>query len=120
MQGCMLDFKKYRRISRKRNFIKQTKALIFLEAVLAIEMMQEPRSNLEEKGNPNILKDDFSSRPDPSIFTSIAPVLLDGSNKTIWILPTLKSKSHFLPQKDQVQVEKSILVVATDQMPDDT
>ena len=31
--------------------------------------------------NPSILKDDFSSRTDPSIFTSIAPVLLDRSGE---------------------------------------
>ena len=29
----------------------------------------EPQSNLEEKVNPSFLKDDFSSRADPSIFT---------------------------------------------------
>ena len=39
---------------------------------LAIETMQEPRSNLEEKANLSILKDVFSSRTDPPIFTSIA------------------------------------------------
>ena len=37
---------------------------------------------LEEKINSSILKDDFSSRTDPFIFTSIEPVLLDWSNKT--------------------------------------
>ena len=47
------------------------KALIFLETVLAIDIMQEPQFNLEEKDNPSILKDDFSSRTDSSIFTSI-------------------------------------------------
>ena len=36
----------------------------------------------QEKVNPNILKDEFSSRTDSSIFTSIAPVLIDWSNKT--------------------------------------
>ena len=46
---------------------------IFLEAVLA---MQEPQSNLEEKVNPSILKDDFSTRTDPSTFTSLELVLL--------------------------------------------
>ena len=30
---------------------------------------------------PSILKDDFSSRTDPSIFTSIEPLLLDYSTK---------------------------------------
>ena len=37
---------------------------------------------LEKKVNPSILKDDFFSRTDPLIFTSIAPVLLDRSNET--------------------------------------
>ena len=32
-----------------------------------------PQSNLEEKVNPGILKDGFSLRTDPLIFTSIAP-----------------------------------------------
>ena len=39
--------------------------------------MQESQSNLEEKVNPGILKDDFSSTIDLSNFTSIATVLLD-------------------------------------------
>ena len=38
-------------------------------------------SNLEEKDNLSILKDDFSSRTDPSIFTSRAPELLHWSNE---------------------------------------
>ena len=57
---------------------------MFLDAVLAIEIMQEPQSNLQEKVKPSILKDYFSSRIDPSVFTSIAPVLLlDWSVETI-------------------------------------
>ena len=47
---------------------------------------------------PNILKDDFSSTTEPSIFTSIAPELLDRSNKTKWVFISLKSTSHFLPK----------------------
>ena len=31
---------------------------------------------IEEKVNPSIVKDDFSSRTDPPIFTSLAAVLL--------------------------------------------
>ena len=58
----------------------------------------EPQSNFEEKVNPSILKDDFSSRTDPFIFTSIPPVLLDRSNETSWVLSALKSTSHFLSQ----------------------
>ena len=44
--------------------MEQIKAPIFLEALLAIERIYEPQSNLEEKDNPSILP----------IFTSIAPV----------------------------------------------
>ena len=39
-------------------FIKQIKATLFLEAVLA-KKMQQSSSNLENKGNLTILKDEF-------------------------------------------------------------
>ena len=58
-------------IIRKRNFVERIKALIFLEAVLAIEIIQEPQSNLEKKVDFSTLKDDFSSKTDPSILTSM-------------------------------------------------
>ena len=74
----MVDLQRYRATSGERNFIVP----IFLEAVLAIEIMQEPQSDLEEIVNPSILKDDFSSRTDPFILTSIEPLLLDRSSKT--------------------------------------
>ena len=45
---------------------------------------------------PKILKYDFSSSADPSIFTSIATELLDWSYKTSWVFRALKSTSHFL------------------------
>ena len=98
------------------------KVPIFLEAVLAIEILYQPQSNLEEKVNPSILKYYFSSRRDLSIFTSIEPVLLDCWNKTSWVFPALKSTSHFLPQSkcliDQIHVQKPIQIVTADQMPD--
>ena len=68
--------------SVERNFIERIKVQNFMEAVLAIEIMQKPQSNLEEKVNRSILKDNFFSRTDPSIFTSTAPALLHWSNKT--------------------------------------
>ena len=43
-------------------------------------------------------QDDISSRTESSIFPSIAPVLLDRSNKTKRVFPALKSTSHFMPQ----------------------
>ena len=48
------------------------------------------------ESQPQHFKRYFPSRTDPSIFTSIAPVLLDYSNKTTWVFPALKSTSHFL------------------------
>ena len=71
-----------------------------------------PPSNLQEKVNPRILKGDFSSRTDCSIFTSIAPVLLDRSNET--------SSCPSQCLVDQIQVQKQILVVAMSQMSDPT
>ena len=82
MHGRMVDLWRYRASSGERNFVERIKAPIFLEAVLAIEIMYEPQSNLEKKVDSSTLKDDFSSRTDPSILTSIAPELLDQSNKT--------------------------------------
>ena len=49
--------------------------------------VQELQFNLEETVNPSILKDAFSLRTDPSIFTSIAPVLLDWSDEANWFFP---------------------------------
>ena len=43
--------------------------------------------------SPSILKDDFSSSRDPSIFTSIAPELLNWLNKTSRVFLSLKSAS---------------------------
>ena len=43
--------------------------------------------------NPSILKEDFSSRTNSSVFTLIAPVLLDQSDKTSQVFPALKSDS---------------------------
>ena len=78
--------------------MEQITVPIFLLKVLAIEIMQESQSNLEEKVNPSIIKDDLSSITDPIIFTSIAPLLLNQSNKTSQVFPALTSTSHVLPQ----------------------
>ena len=52
-------------------------APILFEKFWAFEKMWEPQSNIEEKDNSGILKDDFCSRTDPTILTSITPVLLN-------------------------------------------
>ena len=63
-------------------FINQIN-LMCLEVLLDIHFKyHETQSNLEEKVNPSILKNDFSSRTEPSIFTSTAAVLIDWSNET--------------------------------------
>ena len=85
----------YKATSGERNFIEQIKPPIFFETVLAIEIMYEPQSNLEEKVNPSILKGDFSSRTDPSTFKLVAPVLLDQSNKTSSVFLASKLTNQF-------------------------
>ena len=82
MHGHMVDLQRCRATSGERNFIERIKDPIFLEAVLATKMLCDCQFNLEEKVNPSILED-FSSGADPSIFISIAPVLLDWLNETI-------------------------------------
>ena len=66
-----------------RNKLHRTnQSYIFLEAALAIQVIEEHQSNLDEKDHLSILKDDFSATTDPTIFLLIAPVLLDQLNKT--------------------------------------
>ena len=85
-------------ILRRKKFLRTYQGSNFHgEAVLVIEMVQETQFNLEDKDNPNILKEDSFSRIEPFIFTSIAPELFDRSvNKLTF--PALKSPSKFLPQ----------------------
>ena len=53
------------------------------------------KANLEEKDNLIILKDDFSLRTDPSIFTPVVPVLLDISNKTGFSCVEIDNSNYF-------------------------
>ena len=50
------------------------------------------------ENTPTILKDYFYSRIEPSIFTSVAPDLLNGLKETSLVFPALKSTNHLLPQ----------------------
>ena len=56
MQCCKVYLQRYRKTSGQRNFIKQTKAPIFLEAVLAVEIKKDTQSDLVQKVNPSLLK----------------------------------------------------------------
>ena len=62
MQGHAVDLQRYRATSGERNFTEWIKIQIFLEAVLATEIMQNLQFYFEEKVNPSILKDDFSRK----------------------------------------------------------
>ena len=77
---------------RRKKVHRTNQGTILLEVLLAIEIIEEPQSNLEEKIYPSILKDDFSSKADPPIFTSTAPVLLERPNKTSSEFQALKSR----------------------------
>ena len=57
-----------RAASGKRNFIEQIKDLIFLKAVLAIDIMKELQSNLEEKVNLSILAPELLGQMKPVEF----------------------------------------------------
>ena len=107
---------------RRKKLHRTNQCSIFLEAVLAIEKMEEPQSNLEEKVNPIILiKDEFFSRTDPSIFTSISPVFFRLAKEN-WLSFFSNEINKLLPSPQylvgQIQVQTPILVVATDQMSD--
>ena len=83
--------------------------------------MQEPWSNLEDKENLSILKNVFSSRVDPYIFTSIVPELLDWSNKTSVFFQHWNQQAFSYPSLHclvgQIQFQKPTLVGMTNQMP---
>ena len=98
VHGLMVDLLKIQSNLRKKKLYRTKQGSNILETTLAIEIMEEPQSNLEDKVNPSILKDDFSSRTDPFIFISVAPVLIEWSHETNWVFPALKSTNHLLPQ----------------------
>ena len=54
MHGHWVDLQRYRAFSGERKFKERIKTLIFLEAALATEIMEDPQSNLEEKVNPSV------------------------------------------------------------------
>ena len=79
MHGHMTDIRRSRATSGEINYVGRIKASSFLAGSFSTRDNVKAQSNWEEKVNPSILKDYFSSRADPSI---IEPVLLDRSNKT--------------------------------------
>ena len=69
LYGIFIEIK--RNLGRKK-LHRKIKALVSLEAVLAVEKIW-PQSILEENACPSSLEDYFSSMKGRSIFTSITP-----------------------------------------------
>ena len=67
---------------RRKKLQRTNQDYNFLRGSFSNRDKKKPQSNLEEKVNSSILKDDFSSETDSSIFKSIASGLLDQSNQT--------------------------------------
>ena len=61
MHVRMVDLLRHRATPAERKLTERIKAPIFLEAILAIDIMLESQSNLAKEVNPSILKDDISS-----------------------------------------------------------
>ena len=91
---------------RIKKLYRTNQASNFLRGSFSNRDNEKPQPNLEEKANHSILKDDISSKTDPS-FTWIAPVLLSCSNKTKWVLPALKSRNYFLSQSRVPSISNS-------------
>ena len=66
--------------------------------------------NLVEKVNPNILKNYFSSKTDLSIFTSIAPELLDLSNERVGFFQHRDQKATFCPSLQCLVGQSQVLI----------
>ena len=91
--------------TERRTSIEQIKVPVSLGAVLAIETMQEPWSNLEDKENLSILKNVFST------FSNKTSVFFQHWNEQVFSYPNL----HCLV--GQIQFQKPTLVGTTYQMP---
>ena len=74
-----------------------------------MKTMYEPNSNSEEKCSCIILKDKFSSKTESSIFTSIAPELLDQSNDRPRIKPPQIANRNFPASFQQFSVKIATL-----------
>ena len=110
---------------RRKNLIESIKAPIFLEAILAIDIMLRPQSNLEEKENPSILKNRpivLKNRPIHFHMNStsvIRPVKRNKFSFSRIEISRIVSQVRFKFQiQGQTQVQKPDIVVATNQMPD--
>ena len=95
MQGQMVDLERQNATSKERNPIELIKAPIFLEAVLAVETMQEPQSNLEWKKS-QLLKRLLLFKT--HTFSYQQHQGYSNNENTCWVFPALKLPSTFLTQ----------------------
>ena len=110
---------------RRKKPHKTNQASNFLGGSFSIRENVRAPIQFRRESQPRTLKYGFSSRTDPSIFTSMPPALLDWSNETSWVFSTLKyQQASSCPSSvclvDQIQIQKPVLVVVIDQMPDHT
>ena len=83
---------------KRRKLHKTNQRPYFLGGSFSNRDIVRASIQLEVKDSPSILKDDFSWRTEPPIFTPIAPELLDQSHEISWAFPALNLTSKFLPQ----------------------
>ena len=107
-----INLQRYRETSGERNFIEQTRAPIFLKTILAIEIMLEPRYNLEKKDAPSILKDHFFQGHTHFHFNSTSVVRLVRRNQLSFTSFEINKERRV----GQIQVQKLAVVVTTNQM----
>ena len=88
----------YRETSRDRKLIEQITAPLVSGGSFSNRDHVRATIQLRRESQLQHLKRCFSSKTDPSIFTSIAPVLLNRWSETSCVFLALKSTSHFMPQ----------------------
>lgn len=76
----------------KHNLKKRLKVPIFLEVLFAMEAMKVTQSDLEEKGNPCILKYEFSLAKRPIYFHISSTITFKPTNKTSCDFPEINDK----------------------------
>ena len=96
MPGCMVDLQIQSNL-RKKKLHKTNQGSNFSNFSSGNRNSVSAPTQLRRESQAKHLKRCFFLKNRP-IFTSIAPVLLDQTNKASLVFPALKSTSHFLPQ----------------------
>ena len=107
---------------RRKKLHRTNQGPNFLGGSFSIEIMSEPQSNLEEKVNHSFSKDYFSSRRTHPFSNQQHQCYQTGQAKPVEFFQhsNQQGTSCLNPQclTNQIQVQKPVLVIAVDQMPD--